>query len=213
LPIAPGGSGKGPWGALPGALAALAAALAVFGCGTAKHSKGASHSENKPTRFTPASESGVDRASIGVRAEANKPPTTALLARYTCHGEDRSPRIDWQGLPGAVKEVVVLVRLLQPPTFATEWAVAGLKPSRREIREGETPPEGIVGRNSYGETRYNLCPKQGQPGVAIFTVLGLPFKSGLKPGFPPSALAPILANETLIWGYDNLSVPKELGGS
>ena len=202
-----------PRSARCGALALLVgAALAGCGGGGGKAAGAATRrsASQSPPRFTPANNAAsADRASLGVGVEATSPPGNALLARYTCRGEDRSPRIFWQSLPGAIKEVVVLVRVLQKTGLQTAWAVAGLSPQRREIREGETPAGAVVGRNSSGQTRYNLCPAKGLPGLAIFTVLGLPFRAKLQPGFPPSALAPILANESLVWGYRNLAIPKE----
>jgi phosphatidylethanolamine-binding protein (PEBP) family uncharacterized protein len=84
---------------------------------------------------------------------------------------------------------VVLVETLGngPPTV--NWALAGLKPTRRGLSAGEVPRGAVVGRNSFGGTDYYLCPdRRDNPQIVSVDVVALPHRLSLRRGFDASDL-------------------------
>ena len=109
--------------------------------------------------------------------------------RYTCRGADQSPPLRWSGVPRGAKEIVVFVITLghAPPTL--NWAVAGLRPSLGGILAGRLPVRSIVGRNSFGNAAYSVCPRASTvPVVMSIVVVALPRRLTLRRGFDASTL-------------------------
>jgi phosphatidylethanolamine-binding protein (PEBP) family uncharacterized protein len=67
--------------------------------------------------------------------------------------------------------------------------VAGLKPGLRKLSSGRLPAGAVVGRNSYGETGYSVCPPSGQTSSYFVLVIPLPRRLPVKPGFEGQALS------------------------
>jgi phosphatidylethanolamine-binding protein (PEBP) family uncharacterized protein len=69
------------------------------------------------------------------------------------------------------------------------WAVGEMQPVFKGVPAGSLPPGAIVGRNSFGQDRYSICPAKGsglQHYVVALFALNQPLS--LKPGFAADAL-------------------------
>jgi phosphatidylethanolamine-binding protein (PEBP) family uncharacterized protein len=113
-----------------------------------------------------------------------------LPARYTCDGENTSPALRWQGVPQETAELILFTMDLQPVEgkLFFNWAVAGLSPELEEIEAGKLPEGAIVGRNSFGEEAYEICPDGEGEKTYIFALFALPKSLSPSPGFEPFAL-------------------------
>jgi phosphatidylethanolamine-binding protein (PEBP) family uncharacterized protein len=124
-----------------------------------------------------------------------------LAPRYTCRGANVSPPVQWVGVMGQAKEILVLVRTLEGPgRFVVNWAVAGISPSAKGIAEGKLPAGAIVGRNSFGRAGYSLCPAKGARALVVIAVNALPHKLGLPPGFDPAVVNSESIQPGVQWG-------------
>jgi Raf kinase inhibitor-like YbhB/YbcL family protein len=87
-----------------------------------------------------------------------------IPVRYTCDGEDRSPRLTWTGAPEGTRSFVLIMDDPDAPrgTF-THWVVYDIPPDTTEL--AENVPDGTIGistRNSFGRTGYGgPCPPPG----------------------------------------------------
>lgn len=111
--------------------------------------------------------------------------------RYTCDGANISFPVRWSKVPPGTAELAMfLVKLNSPvkhPFF--DWAVAGLSPSSHGVEAGRLPSGAVVGRNSFGQVGYSICPPHGTVEEHfILRLLALPHSVAAKPGFDPEAL-------------------------
>jgi phosphatidylethanolamine-binding protein (PEBP) family uncharacterized protein len=117
----------------------------------------------------------------------------AIPLRYTCDGAGTSPPLHWAGVPSGTAELFVFISNLEAKAPGggelISWAVAGLKPPLTGISAGKLPAGAVVGRNSFGQTRYTLCPPKGSPVqhyvVVVYAVL---HPLSVKPGFAADAV-------------------------
>jgi phosphatidylethanolamine-binding protein (PEBP) family uncharacterized protein len=114
-----------------------------------------------------------------------------ISGSFTCDGADTSPPISWSKIPPHTAELQLYVfnfLAVRGKLFA-DWAIAGLKPSLRGLPAGGGLPAGaIAGRNSFGQTRYKLCPPKGATTRFAFLLYALPQGLHPKPGFEADAL-------------------------
>jgi phosphatidylethanolamine-binding protein (PEBP) family uncharacterized protein len=90
------------------------------------------------------------------------------------------------------------VRTILEGHVTTDWAVTGISPSLQRIQAGKLPSGAIVGKNSSGKVGYSLCPPPGA--LVTMGVYAFPHKLGLKPGFDPNLLKPLLGSTEVQWG-------------
>lgn len=115
-----------------------------------------------------------------------------IPVRYTCDGTDTSPPVKWGGIPPGTVELALFVlgtdgkSASKPPVY---WGVVGLQPTLKGISAGKLPPGAIVGRNSFGQSRYTICPARSA-GTRHYAaaLLTLPRSVAAKPGFSANAL-------------------------
>ena len=110
--------------------------------------------------------------------------------RFTCDGEDRSPQLSWQGVPGAAVELALLVEDPDAPggTFV-HWVLWALDPTTTSLGQGEVPAGAQEGRNDFGRTGYaGPCPPRGRAHRYVFSLLALAQRLSLKPGATAEAL-------------------------
>jgi phosphatidylethanolamine-binding protein (PEBP) family uncharacterized protein len=121
---------------------------------------------------------------------------------YTCHGANVSLPVNWVGVSNRAQEIAILVRsFVAPGRFVVNWAVAGIKPSAGGIPAGKLPPGAVVGLNSFGQVGYSLCPALGAKApVTWISVLALPHKLGLGPGFDPTTVEAQSTRPGVQWG-------------
>jgi phosphatidylethanolamine-binding protein (PEBP) family uncharacterized protein len=166
-------------------LATLIASLALAGCGGG-------------SRSTPAS-TAAEAAKSPLQSIVLESPAMAggetIPPRYTCDGRDVSPPLRWRLVPPATRELLLLVLSVNPRAGTrtvegntVEWAVAGLRPSLRQLAQGRLPPGALVGRNVHGSTRYRICPAKRELGAYLILLFASPTRLSLPPGFSDEAL-------------------------
>lgn len=117
----------------------------------------------------------------------------AIPAQYTCDGADTSPSLQWAGVPKGTAELILFISNLEARAPGggelISWAVAGLKPTHTGISAGRLPAGAIVGRNSFGQTRYTLCPPKGSA-IQHFVVVVYAVRHHVaaQPGFAANVL-------------------------
>jgi phosphatidylethanolamine-binding protein (PEBP) family uncharacterized protein len=196
------------------ALSAATALIVLAGCGssgpaharssaaTAGSSATGAAAAPSSTPAAPSSTPGgktarTHGASIAVDTPARL-GDNVVAARYTCRGSNVSPPLMWSPAPTGTEELVIMVRTLARPPLITNWAVAGLSPALTEIRRGHLPTGAIVGRNSFGNVGYSLCPPAGKSVIVTMAVYAFPHRLHLKEGFDPAKLTGAL--DEVPWG-------------
>jgi phosphatidylethanolamine-binding protein (PEBP) family uncharacterized protein len=118
-------------------------------------------------------------------------PLKHIAASFTCDGANVSIPLKWRQIPANTVELDVFIfnSTLVKGKLAADWAVAGLKPTLRQLSPGRLPPGAVVGRNSFGQTGYSICPPKGSTGEYVVLLSALPRKIPTKPGFDPDVLA------------------------
>ncbi|WP_369243910.1 YbhB/YbcL family Raf kinase inhibitor-like protein [Streptomyces sp. R41] len=139
---------------------------------------------------------GAAAASAAPTPSASKTITVSSRAfedggtiprRYTCDGENVSPPLDFDGVPGDSAELVLLVEDPDAPhgTFV-HWVVWGIDPHETALGAGELPNGAAQGRNGFGKRGYGgPCPPEGKPHRYVFSV----FAADEKPALPMGASA------------------------
>jgi phosphatidylethanolamine-binding protein (PEBP) family uncharacterized protein len=207
-----------PPSARPLVAGALALVLALAGAGCGSSSSHSDSSASKSTESAPATApaaagahsqatGGANMASIGLETGGRNQDGTLKIA-YTCKGADMSPPLSWTAVPPRTKELVVVVRTIQRGQVTTNWSVAGLVPSRTELRPGHVPPGAVVGVNSFGETGYKLCPPSGKPALVAMGVYAVPYKLNLQNGFKQAALSNVVGAPEVAWGSTAAYYPR-----
>ena len=116
--------------------------------------------------------------------------TYTIAGEYTCTGADRSPPLQWRDIPVDMAELALLVISAAPVRgeLFFDWAVAGLSPRLRGLQSGRLPRGAIVGRNSYGNNAYSICPPGSKTENYVFALYALPTSLSPRQGFDPAAL-------------------------
>src|SRR6188472_1029564 len=146
--------------------------------------KGAPEPGITPQQKEEATVADMVLQSPSVQASAAGPP--AMSALYTCDGKNLSPALQWQGVPSGTAELALFAMNIQPveEKLFFDWAVAGLSPDLKEIDAGKLPKDAVVGRNSFGETGYKICPA-GEGETYMFALFAVPKKLSPGRGFEP----------------------------
>jgi Raf kinase inhibitor-like YbhB/YbcL family protein len=136
---------------------------------------------------------------------------TDIPVRYTCDGEDISPRLTWSGTPPGTRSLALVVDDPDAPrgTF-THWVVYDLTPDLTELGEGSTP--GTQGRNGFGRTGYGgPCPPPGGPHRYRFTLYALdvpaiPLKNATREELEAKIDTHVLGKAQLVGRYQRQRV-------
>lgn len=176
------------WLVRPSAMASglLVGATVLFGCGgSTKSTSGTTRVNTQEIRPAgrPQPREKVPDVTMQLSGPTNLEP---LSSRYTCDGRGVSLPLRWSAGPSGTVEIDVFVLSSNPPDAV--WAIAGLRPSVRELSAGKLPASAIVGRNLVGRVGYWLCPRRGVNERYIVRVLALPHRARVKPGFDSAAL-------------------------
>jgi phosphatidylethanolamine-binding protein (PEBP) family uncharacterized protein len=197
----PGGEAKSAAGTGSGASAPSARDATGAGGSTAEGGQSAGGKSNPslppPTatpapKITPEQRREATVANMTLESPSGLPSAggpEALSAQHTCDGRNVSPALRWQGVPQGTAELALFAMNVQPVEgkLFFDWAVAGLDPELEEIEAGKLPRGAVVGRNSFGQTGYEICPEDGSE-TYIFTLFALPKKLSHAQGFDPFAL-------------------------
>jgi Raf kinase inhibitor-like YbhB/YbcL family protein len=112
-----------------------------------------------------------------------------ISEKYTGHGDDVSPPLDWNGAPPQAKGFAVICEDPDAPsgTF-THWVIYNIPATSKGLSEnipkGESLPDGSAqGKNSFGNIGYNgPAPPAGKVHHYIFSVYALDIILQLSPG-------------------------------
>ena len=88
------------------------------------------------------------------------------------------------------------------------WAVAGLKPTPKGIAAGTLPAGAVVGRNSFGQARYTICPPKGGVHHYVVAVYALQHPVSVKPGFAAEALSKTVSHTAEYSGLAGFSYKR-----
>lgn len=155
--------------------ALLGAAVAVAGCG-------ATHATTTAATHTPH-----PTIKLSSPAFADGAP---IPKQFACPRNVSIP-LGWSGVPGGTQELALeMIDIDAPGGAFVHWALAGISPGTRALAAGDSVPGGAVaGRDSFGRVGYGgPCPPAGSPHRYVITLLALPARSNLRPGFSPGAL-------------------------
>jgi hypothetical protein len=87
-----------------------------------------------------------------------------IPSRFTCDGEDLSPRLRWSGAPPGTRSFALIVDDPDAPvgTF-THWLLHEVPAAESELAEGQKPGQvGVTLRNDFGRPGYGgPCPPRG----------------------------------------------------
>lgn len=157
-------------------LALAGAALALAGCG------GSHASSTNTTTPGPPSTIKLSSPALG--------PGATIPRRYACPRNVSLP-LRWTGVPSGTRELALeMIDVDAPGGGFLHWALAGLAPQTMSIAAGDAVPAGAVAaHNDFGNVGYGgPCPPAGKPHRYLITLLALPARSGLRPGFSLDAL-------------------------
>jgi Raf kinase inhibitor-like YbhB/YbcL family protein len=127
--------------------------------------------------------------------------------KYTCDGEDVSPKIEISGI-GDAKSIAIVVDDPDAPigTF-THWLIWNIEPV--EVIPENIPKKGeitdplvaVQGRNDFGNVGYNgPCPPPGKPHRYFFKVYALDTKLDILPGSGKSEVERAIEGHVLQYG-------------
>ncbi len=95
---------------------------------------------------------------------------------YTCQGSNRSPELQWKGVPEAARSLALIVEDPDAPTGTfTHWVLANIPNVAASLAAGQPAPKGSAdGKNDSGRTGYTgPCPPPGKVHHYIFTLYAL----------------------------------------
>ncbi|HEY7042208.1 MAG TPA: YbhB/YbcL family Raf kinase inhibitor-like protein [Nocardioidaceae bacterium] len=102
---------------------------------------------------------------------------------FSCDGENVSPPLDWDGVPGAAQSLALVVADPDAPggTYY-HWLVTDIPVDITNIGQDSEPDGGVVADNSAGDAAYTgPCPPSGTHHYR-FTIYALSKPTGLPPG-------------------------------
>lgn len=86
----------------------------------------------------------------------------AIPAEHTCDGEDRSPPLEWDGVPDGTAAFVLIVEDPDAGGFV-HWLLTDIPGDARELPDGGGDAVGVPGRNDFGRTGWGgPCPPSGE---------------------------------------------------
>jgi phosphatidylethanolamine-binding protein (PEBP) family uncharacterized protein len=144
--------------------------------------------------ITPQQRAEATKQSMSLESPTLRPPPgggpAMLTAAHTCDGEDTWPELAWRGVPAGTAELALFAMGLRPVEgqLSHSWTVAGIDPDLTGIPSGRLPKGAVMGRNSFGEVGYTVCPPKGSSETYIVTLYALPERLAVRSGFDPNAL-------------------------
>lgn len=83
---------------------------------------------------------------------------------YTCQGDEISPPLIISGVPPESKSLALIMEDIDPPIGGTitHWVICHLNPNTKEIPEGSSLEDAVVGKRMFGKHEYmGPCPPKG----------------------------------------------------
>jgi Raf kinase inhibitor-like YbhB/YbcL family protein len=82
--------------------------------------------------------------------------------RYTADGDNLSPPLEWDDVPGSAKSLALIVEASDsddpsvPASMRVHWLVVDLPPESKGLTEGVTQlPAGVIGVNEWERSAWN----------------------------------------------------------
>jgi len=122
----------------------------------------------------------------------------AIPVNYTCDGQNISPPLRWNDIPGGARNLALIVDDPDAPrgTF-THWVLFGIPAQSSELAEGDTGG-GTQGRNDFGRNGYGgPCPPRGNPHRYFFRLYALDTVLRLQPGATKQELLRAMENHII----------------
>jgi Raf kinase inhibitor-like YbhB/YbcL family protein len=141
-----------------------------------------------------------DPARLTIRLISSAFTEGGMIPRvYTCDGADKSPPLEWSGVPGTARSLVLICDDPDAPMGTwSHWVLFDLSPSITSLEEGVAPdlvatlePKPVVkqphltvrqGKNDFGKIGYGgPCPPRGTHRY-FFRLYALDERIDLAPG-------------------------------
>lgn len=156
-----------------------------------------------PVMMTPVDSSVDGGGQMNISSPAFS-DGASIPARFTCEGENLSPRLDWSGVPSAAQSLALVVSDPDAPggTFI-HWVLYNLPAQTSGLPEGVPTSERLSsgaaqGRNDFGRTGYaGPCPPHGKPHRYIFTLYALDLPPDLPAGLNAARLNSLMRGHIL----------------
>jgi Raf kinase inhibitor-like YbhB/YbcL family protein len=106
-----------------------------------------------------------------------------IPAKYTCDGENINPPLQFSGLPGSTKSLVIIMYDESTEKEFSHWVLFNVKPTLKEIKMNTN--EGRLGFNDFNEKGYSgPCPP---PGDSAHTYVIKVYATNTVPIFSPTS--------------------------
>lgn len=108
--------------------------------------------------------------------------------QFTCEGEDLSPPMEWDGVPGTATSLAIT--MVDPGDGFVHWIVVGIDPAAGDFGEGTIPDGAEVLTNDAGEQDWlGPCPPAGVQSEYELRLLALTEGPSLPEGTPEEMVA------------------------
>lgn len=145
-------------------------------------------------------------AAMELKSDAFKQGET-IPKKYTCDGDDLSPKLSWNKPPEGTQELVLICDDPDAPRGTWDhWVIYGMPADTLGLLEGvkhggEIKGIGIQGTNSGGIIGYNgPCPPKGPAHRYFFKLYAVDKKLGLKPGLGKKEVLKAMEGHVLAQG-------------
>jgi Raf kinase inhibitor-like YbhB/YbcL family protein len=130
-----------------------------------------------------------------------------MPVKYTCDGDDISPKLEWSGVPDGAKSLALICDDPDAPMGTwVHWVMFNLPPDMTQIDEKYTPSRGlsdnddgiIDGINDFRCPGYNgPCPPKGPAHRYYFKLYALDIILNLKTGASKTDVEKAMSGHTL----------------
>jgi len=130
----------------------------------------------------------------------------SIPAKFSCHGSDTSPALQWSAPPAATQSFALIVDDLDTPENFVHWVLYDLPAAARELPEAvTTQPQRADGSrqgvNDFGNTGYGgPCPPGSRAHRYRFRLYALDAKLGLPAGATRNQVAEAMQSHILAHG-------------
>jgi len=123
---------------------------------------------------------------------------TAIPKRFGYRAGNYSPPLVISSIPEGTKSLALIVDDPDSPSGNwTHWLLANIPPKTKAISEAQAPQEAIIGRNSFGNTKYDGPSPPGGTHRYYFHLFALDTTLSLKTGFNRKDLEAAMKNHII----------------
>lgn len=126
-----------------------------------------------------------------------------ISSRYTCDGQDISPPLTWNRVPGEAQSLAIVMQDVDAPNGTlTHWTMWNLSPRSTGLRDDEVPSGAAEGRNDFGKTGYaGPCPPKGATAHRyVFRLHALDAELDVPAGADPGAVTRAVEQHSIASG-------------